>query len=126
MVLAQNNGQPKGSQAAMMTRLLFVICVVLPVLIPGQPCRAEYLLGPDDNVTVRVYEWPDLSGDFKIGPDGNISFPLIGDVSANGLSTNQFEKVVEGRLKQLAGSKDTPSVAVQIREYRPFFIVGDV
>ena len=71
-----------------MKKLLFVICLVLPFLMLAQACRAEYLLGPDDNLTVRVYEWPDLNGDFKVDPDGKISFPLIGDVSATGLTTS--------------------------------------
>lgn len=110
----------------MIKKLSFWICFTLLFLVPAHPSGAEYLLAPDDNVTVRVYEWPDLSGDFKIGPNGKISFPLIGEISANGLSTDQFERAVEGMLKQHAGLKDSPSVAVQIKEYRPFFIVGDV
>src|SRR3954470_5764971 len=118
MVLAQNNGQPEGSQAAIMTRLLFVICALLPVLIPGQPCRAEYLLGPDDNVTVRVYEWPDLNGDFKVGPDGIISFPLIGDVPVTGLTPSQLEKAVGTRLTEQARLRASPSVTAQIKEFR--------
>jgi protein involved in polysaccharide export with SLBB domain len=110
----------------MIKKLSFGTCLTLFFLVPGHSSGAEYLLGPDDNVTVRVYEWPDLSGDFKIGPNGKISFPLIGAISANGLSTDQFERAVEGMLKQQVGLKDSPSVAVQIKEYRPFFIVGDV
>ncbi len=107
-----------------MKKLVFVIYLVL--LVAGQPCRAEYLLGPDDNVTVRVYEWPDLNGDFKVGPDGKISFPLIGDVSATGLTTSQLERAVGVMLTEQARLKASPSVSVQIKEFRPFYIVGDV
>jgi protein involved in polysaccharide export with SLBB domain len=110
----------------MMKRLMFVICLVLPSVMAGQPCRAEYLLGPDDNVTVRVYEWPDLNGDFRVGPDGRISFPLIGDVPAVGLTTGQLETAVGAKLTEQARLKVSPNIAVQIKEFRPFFIVGDV
>jgi exopolysaccharide production protein ExoF len=109
-----------------MKKLLFAICLVLPFLMPGQLRSAEYLLGPDDNVTVRVYEWPDLNGDFKVGPDGKISFPLIGDVSATGLTTSQLEKAVGAMLTEQARLKVSPSITVQIKEFRPFFVVGDV
>src|SRR6266704_51142 len=107
-----------------MKKLVFVIYLVL--LVAGQPCRAEYLLGPDDNVTVRVYEWPDLNGDFKVGPDGRISFPLIGNVLAIGRTTSQLETAVGAKLTEQTRLKVSPSVAVQIKEFRPFFIVGDV
>jgi exopolysaccharide production protein ExoF len=109
-----------------MKKLLFVICLVLPFLMLAQACRAEYLLGPDDNLTVRVYEWPDLNGDFKVAPDGKISFPLIGDVAATGLTTSQLEKAVGAMLTEQARLKVSPSITVQIREFRPFFIIGDV
>jgi protein involved in polysaccharide export with SLBB domain len=109
-----------------MKKLLFVICLVLPFLMPGQPRSAEYLLAPDDNVTVRVYEWPDLNGDFRVGPDGKISFPLIGDVSATGLTTSQLERAVGAMLTEQARLKASPSVTAQIKEFRPFFIVGDI
>jgi protein involved in polysaccharide export with SLBB domain len=109
-----------------MKKLLFAICLVLPIVMPGQSCHAEYLLGPDDSVTVRVYEWPDLNGDFKVGPDGKISFPMIGDISASGLTTSQLEKAVGTMLTEQTRLKVSPSVAVQIKDFRPFFIVGDV
>jgi protein involved in polysaccharide export with SLBB domain len=109
-----------------MKKLLFVGCLVLPFLTLGQPCHAEYLLAPDDDLTVRVYEWPDLNGEFKVGPDGKISFPLIGDVSATGLTTSQLENAVGARLTEQARLKAPPSITVQIKEFRPFFVVGDV
>jgi exopolysaccharide production protein ExoF len=109
-----------------MKKLLLVICLVLSSVMAGQSCWADYLLAPDDNVTVRVYEWPDLNGDFKIGPDGRISFPLIGNVSASGMTTSELETAVGAKLTEQARLKVSPSIAVQIKEFRPFFIVGDV
>src|SRR5207247_3913822 len=60
------------------------------------------------------------------GPDGKISFPLIGDVAATGLTTSQFERAVGTMLTEQARLKVSPSVTAQIKEFRPFFIVGDV
>jgi polysaccharide export outer membrane protein/exopolysaccharide production protein ExoF len=99
---------------------------LLLIVISGDPSHAEYRLGPEDNLAVKVYEWPDMSGDFKVGADGIISFPLIGGVSAEGLLTSQLERAVEGMLQQYARSTEPPSVSIQVKEYRPFFIMGDV
>jgi protein involved in polysaccharide export with SLBB domain len=111
----------------MMRKLLVGMCL-LPFLcaVSVRPARAEYRLGPDDNLAIRVYEWPDLTGDFRVGPDGKISFPLIGDVSAKGLSRIELEQAIAQGVMKDAGLKEAPSVAVQIKEYRPFFIIGDV
>jgi exopolysaccharide production protein ExoF len=110
-----------------MKELLLVICFGCALTsLTLQPCHAEYLLGPDDSVTVRVYEWPDLNGDFKVGPDGKMSLPMIGDVPANGLTTSQLESAVRSMLTEQTKLKVSPSISVQIKEFRPFFIVGDV
>jgi protein involved in polysaccharide export with SLBB domain len=102
-----------------------VACLLLFTTL-GTPARADYLLGPEDNVTVKVYEWPDVSGDFKVGADGKISFPLIGEINVNGISIAQLEQAVEGALKQQSRFNEAPNVSAQIKEYRPFFILGDV
>ena len=109
----------------MNAKLAFLSCVLL-FIVSVQPSRAEYVLGPEDQVTVKVYEWPDVGGDFKVGADGKISVPLVGVINASGVSTAQLEEVVVGILKQQSRFNDSPSVSVQIKEYRPFFILGDV
>jgi hypothetical protein len=109
-----------------MIRKLSAGACLLPLLLSVSAARAEYLLGPDDTLTIRVYEWPDLAGDFRIGPDGRISLPLIGNVSAAGVSTTALGQTIGQDVMKDAGLKEPPTVAVQIKEYRPFFIMGDV
>ena len=50
--------------------------------------------------------------------------PLIGLVHAQGLTTAQLGKVVEGKLRQ--GFLRDPSVSVEVEAYRPFFVLGEV
>jgi protein involved in polysaccharide export with SLBB domain len=103
-----------------------LVCLFLLLILPGRSIGAEYLLGPDDKLSLKVYEWPDLGGDFKISADGRISVPLIGSVTAAGLTVDQLEKTIQAMLAQEAGLKESPSVAVEIKDYRPFYITGDV
>ena len=95
--------------------------------LPPLPETTEgaYRLGPGDVVRVITFGEAQLSADFRISDNGNISFPLIGNVQANGLSTGQLESAIVGQLKQRRLFVD-PSVSVEIITYRPVFVLGEV
>ncbi|QPG05130.1 polysaccharide export protein [Salinimonas marina] len=85
----------------------------------------EYKLSSDDKIAVTVFEEPELSiKEIKIASDGNVSFPLIGEVQVTGLTTSE----VEQKLKSLLAPDylKHPEVTVAIVEYRPFYINGEV
>lgn len=83
-----------------------------------------YLLGPGDTLRINVFGEPDLSGSYRISDNGAIALPLVGQVSAQGLSVPELQH----RLVTLFGTKavKSPDVTVQIDAYRPFFILGEV
>lgn len=83
-----------------------------------------YKLAPDDRIKVVVYGEDDLSGEYLVGSDGQVSFPLIGSVKAGGLSLAQFRTELATRL-QGRYLKD-PRVSADIVAYRPFYILGEV
>jgi len=112
----------KGSRA----QLSFWRLGVLAVLIAASPAWAEYRLGVSDRVRVKVHEWPDIGGDYTVNTDGVVSMPLIGELKAAGLGVNELARSIEQRLAQRSEGNDHPFAAVEIAQYRPFFIVGDV
>lgn len=83
-----------------------------------------YLLGPGDSLQVTVFGEADLSGPVRVNDSGAVSMPLIGPVQAAGLTVPELQH----RLIELLNSKavKSPDVTVQINEYRPFFILGEV
>ncbi len=83
-----------------------------------------YRLAPDDKIKVTVYGEEDLSGQYLVGSDGNLSFPLIGMVRAGGITLAQLQETLVARL----GAKflKHPRVSADIVEYRPFYILGEV
>jgi polysaccharide export outer membrane protein len=95
---------------------------------PGKPDqgRAEYLIGPQDVLTVTVWDSPDLSGKFTVETDGSFTFPLIGRVKAGGLTLRQFEAELKKQLSD--GYFKNPQVSVAVESYRSqrIFIVGEV
>lgn len=86
--------------------------------------RPGYRLGPGDKVHVTVYGEGDLSGDFEVSGSGRIAFPLIGDVTAAGLTAPGLGDTL---TKKLAGGYLlNPRVSVEVVTYRPFYIIGEV
>lgn len=84
----------------------------------------SYTLGPGDRIRLTVFGHEDLSGEFEVDGSGMISPPLVRDIKAKGLTVRQVEKIVADRL-----SPDylrNPSVSVEVMNYRPFYIFGEV
>src|SRR5215204_4986295 len=51
---------------------------------------ADYVIGPDDVLTVVFWREKDLSADVVVRPDGKITLPLVNDVQASGLTPDQL------------------------------------
>ena len=83
-----------------------------------------YRLGTGDQLRVIVFGEEDLSGEFEVDDTGAVSMPLVGDIGASGLTLRSFEAAVRERLGQ--GYLKDPRVSVQVLNYRPFYIIGEV
>ena len=92
--------------------------------VAAAPVNSSYQLGNGDKVQVTVYGEPDLSGEFAVNGQGSVSLPLIGDVTASGLTLPQFSQSVEDHFK--AGYLVNPKVSVEVTSFRPYYIMGEV
>lgn len=105
-------------------------------LMAGAANAGEYLLGPQDRVRLKVYEWRPSQDDFFewkalndtfiIGPDGTLSLPFAGTVKAAGLTAEELGKTIGDRLKDQMRLIAAPDTSVEIAQFRPFYIVGFV
>lgn len=84
----------------------------------------DYVLGSGDKIKVTVFGEPDLSGEFQVSATGEISLPLIGPVKATGVTISKLEDEIAAKLKE--GYMKDPRVSIEVGDYRPFFIVGEV
>jgi polysaccharide export outer membrane protein len=85
----------------------------------------EYLLGPGDRLRINVYNETQLSGDFAVANNGSVAVPLIGEIKAGGMTPTQFQSAVEASLAA-ADFVKSPRVTVNVIEYRPFYILGEI
>jgi polysaccharide export outer membrane protein len=92
-------------------------------LVPGQEApKVEYFIAVDD---VFVWQNPDLSKSVIIGPDGQISYPLVGRILAVGLTPVQLEDKLKKKLSEYVKN---PEVSVMMRKYsgNKIIILGEV
>lgn len=95
---------------------------------PSTPAQTQsniaYTLGTGDKLRINVFGQPELSGEFVVDGTGAISLPLIGQVTAVGLSTQELETTIATNLSN--GFLLDPRVSAEVINYRPFYILGEV
>ena len=82
-----------------------------------------YKLAPLDLVTISVYQVPDLTKDYTVDVSGRITMPLIGNVNALGLSTNELATQIQTKLGERY-LRD-PNVVVALKESRSRVVTVD-
>ena len=82
-------------------------------MVAPRPPVVDATLGPGDLFDVRVFEEPDLSGTYRIGPEGTIDYPLVGRIDVAGRLPGDLAVVLQERLKTFVHA---PQVSVLVRE----------
>lgn len=118
---------------------LVCLAVVAIVGIAGTAGAADqdgYHLGVMDKLRIKVAEWQPgdgtvrswdaVSGDYTVGPTGALSLPFVGDLPAAGKTTAEVAKAIGEQLRSQFALRNLPSASVEIAEFRPVFLAGDV
>jgi polysaccharide export outer membrane protein len=101
--------------------VLLAGCQQLPAV--RNDSAGEYRLGPGDVLQVAVNGQQDMSGKFTVDPTGHISMVHAGAVLLNRKTLREAELAITEKLKVELKS---PVVAVNILQYRPVFVTGEV
>ncbi len=91
----------------------------------GLPTPPDYLIGPEDVLTIVFWREKEISGDVTVRPDGRISLPLVNDILAAGLTPEQLRVT----LNEAAGKYvEDPRATVVVKQInsRKVFITGQV
>lgn len=85
----------------------------------------DYFLGPEDVLEITVWKNADLSKQVTVRPDGRISLPLIGDITAVGKTAAQLSGDISAKLKEY---KENPSVSILVKEVNSYviYVLGEV
>jgi exopolysaccharide production protein ExoF len=93
-------------------------------LSPASPVTSEGDLSSAERLTIRFRGYPELSGDYRVNPDGIISIPVIGRLSVARLDAAKLEKLIATRVAEISNARDGVYVTVEVATYRPVFVTG--
>ena len=96
-----------------------LILLLLTALQTASPSAADprlYVVGPNDVLSITVFNQPQLSGKFPVEADGSLTFPLVGRVAVGGKSIRAAED--EMRRLLAAGYLKDPQVSISVEQYR--------
>ena len=87
--------------------------------------HGEFRIGPEDVINVLVWKNDALSRVVPVRPDGMISLPLVDDVQAAGLTTNELRNIL---VKKLTDFIPSPQVSVIVTDVKSFkvSVIGEV
>ena len=87
--------------------------------------QSTYLIGPPDVLQISVWKDEILSREVIVRPDGFVSFPLIGEVLAEGRTVGDLAKEMDERLTKFVSD---PRVTIAISQVLSFkiFVIGKV
>lgn len=83
-----------------------------------------YRLDSGDRVRITVFEQESLTNSYGVDQSGHLAFPLVGAVAARGLTVQQLEARIAQQLR--GGYIRDPDVSVEVEDYRPVFVMGEV
>jgi len=106
----------------MFSILLVLLCILRPAIAEEDP---TYRIEAGDLLDVYVHENPDLSLQITVLPDGTISYPLVGNLYVQGLTTAGLQDILTKKLEDYLQS---PVVVVSISSQTAYkiYMLGEV
>jgi len=83
----------------------------------------SYQLGPNDRISIEVFDEPDLMTKTTVSGHGTIKFPFLGELRVTGMTVKEVEEELVERLQ--SGYLKNPKVTVAITKFRNFFVSGE-
>lgn len=125
----QSRSRRRAAIAGCLLALVIAACgrpVQPPPPEPSGGEKTPYLIGPSDILAITVWKNPELSlSQVPVRPDGRISAPLVNDVQAAGLTTDQLKQVLTEKLAEYVTAPEVTVVVVQINSRR-VYVLGEV
>ena len=128
-------GWPAGMKRFL--RAAMLVGLSLCVSSASWPAAAgPYLLGPQDKVRLKIYEWrasrdvifewTALNDQFTVSAAGTLSLPFVGEIKAQGVTPSDLAQAIGDVLMERMSLGRRPDASVEVVQFRPFYILGHV
>lgn len=133
----ERRGPSHGKKSAGTGTVLTICAASASLLLALGPAHSDdYRLGAQDKIRIKVYEWrasrdavfewTALNDMFVVNSAGSLSLPLAGEIEAAGRTTSELAGIIGDALVHNMGLGRRPDTAVEVVQYRPFYILGQV
>ncbi|NJO53433.1 MAG: polysaccharide export protein [Bacteroidales bacterium] len=119
-----------------LSRLVGVVLAMAALLLAAPALSEPYRLGPQDKLRIKIiewragkgdyYEWTPLNTEYIVNAAGAVSVPLVGEVIAADKTTEEIAAAISDALQQRAGLVGRPHTAVEVIQFRPIYVTGEV
>jgi polysaccharide biosynthesis/export protein len=114
-----------SSARALRVFALAALASVVGAVLPAQV--TDYRIGPQDVLSVKVYETPELNADdLRVSTEGKITLPNAGAIALAGLTEAEAGLEVERVLEQCCVNRATVTVRVKEYRFKPIAVIGAV
>jgi len=83
--------------------------------VMAQAPESSYRIGPNDVLNIFVWKEADLTRDVTVMPDGNITYPLIGEITAQGRTATEIKKTITDKLQNYVTAPEVPVIVKESR-----------
>ncbi|WP_243373834.1 polysaccharide biosynthesis/export family protein [Geotalea sp. SG265] len=94
-----------------MVLMAFVLTVLM--MLPMAAVAGDYVIGEGDGLDISVWGVRDLNVSVRVRPDGKITIPGLGDVTASGVTPKELQSTLAVKFRSLVKN---PIVTVAVRE----------
>lgn len=114
-----------------MMKKSFLAAALMAMLVTGTACAQDYLMRPGDELNIVVTQQQDLGNTqtnqtpFVVRPDGNVSFPLVGEIHAEGMTVSQFTQTLQQGLSRYIVDPDVSVNLTKLGRMR-VYVFGEV
>jgi polysaccharide biosynthesis/export protein ExoF len=105
--------------------IAITLMLVLDSRVQSLVAAPDYTVRAGDKLKIRVYQFPELSGEFTVNSDGKLFMPPIGEIPVQGLSTNDVSAQISDYLVK-GGHSQKAGTMVELLQSHPVFVLGDV
>jgi polysaccharide export outer membrane protein len=84
----------------------------------------EYVIGPEDVLSINVWKEQDLSTKVTVRPDGKIGLPLLNDIQASGFTPRQLQENITTELKKFINNPQVSVIVLEIHSQNVYVIGG--
>nr|WP_234833332.1 polysaccharide biosynthesis/export family protein [Sinorhizobium meliloti] len=113
--------------------LAAALALVSGALTPAVAGAPE--IAPQTKIRLKIVQWMPtrgeysqwaLGGEYVVSEAGDISLPVIGTFAVHNLDRGQLAIEISRRLQAKIGLVEAPEAVVEVLEYPPVYVVGDV